>query len=578
LKTRRFALSALALCLPLALALGQEGKSVGSKYSDALIARMRTANKVLSAAQKADEDKRFKESSVAWVKLGTEFRDTRLIPEFIVQDIDFRTAEAFAQSNDADAAFMYLEKAITTWPWHNNLEKRNSLKNLYSDPRWNNFQKRWNQAQSRDLTPDEKIFGLSQFWQEAKNNFAYFDKVPNLNWDAAYREYIPKVLATKNRFEYVLVLRRFCALLKDGHTNIYAPNDLDVWGSLPINVISFGERVFVGNVLKSEAKNFPIGTEVLSVNGQPVAEYVHKELEPMISSSTEHIRWRDSVRRLSSSQKNTTIQLTLKTPQGEILQKKFTYDPENFDRQMTREMPNIPNYSQKDLGDGVVLITLGGFESNEAAEKFVKAVPELQKTCKGLILDIRNNGGGNSGVGLRIARRLTDKTLKTSAWRTREIRSAYRAWGMGNRANETIDQDNEERIRHFLGEQWYAEEGETIPPAPESERLNVPVVVLTDYPTASAAEDFLIALDGVKGVTRVGRKTYGSTGQPIPVFLPGNIQGRVCTKRDTFPDGRDFVGVGVIPDVAVEPSPEDYFANRDVILERGRSLLKEKMR
>jgi carboxyl-terminal processing protease len=546
LTTRRFALSTLALCLPLALALGQDGKSVGSKYSDALLSRMQAANKVLSAAQKADEDKRFKESSVAWVKLGTEFRDTRLIPEFIVQDIDFRTAEAFAQSNDPNQAFLYLENVL----------------------------KRWNQAQSRDLTPDEKIFGLSQFWQEAKNNFAYFDKVPNLNWDAAYREYIPKVLATKSRFEYLLVLRRFCALLKDGHTNIFTPNDLNPWGVLPINLISFGERVFVGNTLKSEAKNLPIGTEVLSVNGQPVAEYVHKELEPMISSSTEHIRWRDSVQRLSSGQKNTSIQLTLKNSQGEIFQKKFLYDPENFNRQMVYKTPEAPNYSQKDLGDGVVLITLGGFESDEAAEKFEKAVPELQKTCKGLIIDIRNNGGGNGGVGYRIARRLTGQTLKTSAWRTRESRSAYRAWGMFARA----EGGDEERVRHFLGEQWYAEEGETILPVAEGERLNVPVVVLTDYPTASAAEDFLIALDGVKTVTRVGRKTYGSTGQPIPVFLPGNIQGRVCTKRDTFPDGRDFVGVGVIPDVEVEPSPEDYFAQRDVILERGLSLLKEKMR
>ncbi len=572
---RRFVLSALALSLPLALALGQDGKSVGSQRSDALMVQIRSAAKTLALAQKAQEDKRFRESGVAWAKIATEFNDVRLLPDWAVKDADFFAGESFARGGDRDSAFLHLEKALKTWPWHNNLDKRDSLKNLYSDLRWSDFLKRWNQAQSRDLTPAEKIYGLSRFWQEAKSGFAYFDKVPNLDWDAAYQEYIPKVLATKNRFEYALVLRRFCALLNDGHTNVYMPNDLNLWGALPLSFVAFGERIFVGNVLKSEEKNYPIGTEVLQVNNQPAAEYVHRELQPMVSSSTEHIRWRDSVQRLASGRKNTKISLTLKTPQGSVITRNFLHDPENFNRSMVRPAPQTPDYSQKDLGDGVFLITLGGFESDEAAEKFEKAIPELQKTCKGLVLDIRENGGGNGGVGYRIARRLTGQTLKTSAWRTRESRAAYRAWGMFARVEE---QGDEERIRHFLGEQWYAEEGETIPPVAESERLSVPVVVLTDYPTASAAEDFLIALDGVKTVTRVGRRTYGSTGQPIPLLLPGNIQARVCTKRDTFPDGRDFVGIGVIPDIEVEPSPEDFFAGRDVILERGRAILKEKMR
>jgi carboxyl-terminal processing protease len=575
---RRFALSALALSLPLALALGQEGKSVGSRRSDALIAQVRSAAKTLAVAQKAEDNKRFHESGTAWAKIASEYNDVRLLPDWAIRDASFFAGESFAQAGDRDSAFLYLEKALKTWPWHNNLEKRNSLKNLYADARWSSFLKRWNQTQNRDLTVSEKIYGLTRFWQEAKTSFAYFDKVPNLDWDAAYQEYVPKVLATKSRFEYTQTLQRFCALLNDGHTNVYLPNDLNPWGFLPMRFTEFGERIFVMDVLKSDEKDYPIGTEVLQIEGEPAASYIRRVFQPLVSSSAEHIRWHASVQRLCLSPKGTAIRLVLKTPQGSRIEKKFSYDPNSLMKPMTRIRKQSSYYSQKDLGDGVVLITLGSFESDEAAAKFEKAVPELQKNCKGLIIDIRENGGGNGSVGYRIARRLTGQTLKTSAWRTRESRAAYRAWGMFARVNPTLDEGDEERIRHFLGEQWYAEEGETIPPVAESERLNVPVVVLTDYGTASAAEDFLIALDGVKTVTRVGRKTYGSTGQPIPLLLPGNIQARICTKRDTFPDGRDFVGVGVIPDVEVEPSPEDYFAERDVILTRGQSILKEKMR
>src|SRR5256885_1632531 len=50
-------------------------------------------------------------------------------------------------------------------------------------------------AEQPDLSPESKLYGLSLFWKEASYNFAYFDHVPGLNWDKAYTEFIPQVLA-----------------------------------------------------------------------------------------------------------------------------------------------------------------------------------------------------------------------------------------------------------------------------------------------------------------------------------------------------------------------------------------------
>jgi len=36
------------------------------------------------------------------------------------------------------------------------------------------------------LSVAERLYGLSLIWQEANYNFAFFDRVPNLDWDASH--------------------------------------------------------------------------------------------------------------------------------------------------------------------------------------------------------------------------------------------------------------------------------------------------------------------------------------------------------------------------------------------------------
>jgi carboxyl-terminal processing protease len=51
--------------------------------------------------------------------------------------------------------------------------------------------------------------------------------------------------------------------------------------------------------------------------------------------------------------------------------------------------------------------------------------------------------------------------------------------------------------------------------------------------------------------------TDGSTGQPVPFELPGGGSARVCGKHDSYPAGKDFVDVGIIPDVVVKKMVRD---------------------
>ena len=63
----------------------------------------------------------------------------------------------------------------------------------------------------------------------------------------------------------------------------------------------------------------------------------------------------------------------------------------------------------------------------------------------------------------------------------------------------------------------------------------------------------------------------GSGFSPGRVTGPGGCGARICTKRDVYPDGREFVGVGIIPDVVVDPFLTE---GEDPVLERALEIVK----
>ena len=73
----------------------------------------------------------------------------------------------------------------------------------------------------------------------------------------------------------------------------------------------------------------------------------------------------------------------------------------------------------------------------------------------------------------------------------------------------------------------------------------------------------------------IGEPTGGSTGQPLLFALPGGGKARICVKRDLFPDGREFVGKGIQPDISVAPTVSGIRSARDTVLEHALELLRD---
>jgi carboxyl-terminal processing protease len=430
------------------------------------------------------------------------------------------------------------------------------------------------------LSREQRLYGLIQFWTEVKYNFAFFDHVPDLNWDHVLTTYLPIMEKDQSTEEYYRNLSKMCALLKDGHTNIYPPNSITAAiASPPVKLVNIQNRAIVSNTSQGLIDKLPIGSEVTRIDNVLTQQFLREQMFPFISTSTEHNLFDNAIRSMLNGKEGTQVKLEFKTPKGET--RELVLDRNDSDVVWVRTASPFKRFAFKQLPGKVAYVALNTFGNSAVVVDFENKIDSIN-SCSKLIIDLRSNGGGNSGNGYRIIEHLTSSPFLTSKWRTREHRSAYKAWGKFRMDNHrTAAQKKKEEpgdwdktaIEYYKGDHWYSEPSDTIIP-PRNKKINLPIVVLIGHNTASAAEDFLIALESTKRATTIGSKTFGSTGQPLDLKLPGGGSARVCTKRDEYPDGREFVGFGIKPDLEIESDVVDLIEENDSVLEKALQVLK----
>jgi C-terminal processing protease CtpA/Prc len=426
-------------------------------------------------------------------------------------------------------------------------------------------------AAPSNLNDADRLYGLSLLWQEASYNFAFFDQVPQVDWDSTYRAFIPQVLESRSTLEYYRTLQRFLALLQDGHTGVSLPRELSRQHLMSYPWLltrNVDGEAYVRNVGRQLGDEVPVGSVITSVAGLPTQEYARREVIPYVSASTEHDRWERAFRQLLDGPAAESVHVTVTTPAGERRDLTLQRDRHTRESAWLDSIPERPRFELRWLDDGIAYVALNTFNDPDVVTDFEMHLEELA-SARALVIDVRYNGGGNSNVGYGVAAYLTTDTLATSRWRTREHIAARKAWGVGG---------NDRYADYARMDAWF--DGGThgdVPPA-DGARLIVPTVVLQDHGTFSAAEDFLVVVDQLPQVTSIGRPSGGSTGQPLSFELPGGGRAWICTKRDTFPDGRDFVGVGIAPDIVVRTTVADVRAGRDPALDRAIEHLHRRLR
>lgn len=410
-------------------------------------------------------------------------------------------------------------------------------------------------------TDEQKLWGLMTVWAETRYAFPWFEERPDLDWDAAARSFIPKVLAADGVESYYAVLSELVTLLQDSHTNVLPP-----WGHFtpgfdypPVFVqVVDGRFLFtaVGDAEQLERQRIYPGLEILSMNGRPVADVFE----------TEVLRYRTQ----GSRQANEALLpfFLLYGPAGETVSLEVgDLDGGTRDVSLTRSSaqrdgsPYFPPFLtnmmassvvSRNLESGILYVALPTFENDQIRVDFQRLIDGSDlSSVNGLILDVRGNMGGSSRTGNGIVSCLIDEPVSSPTMTYPSYSAAERAWGRDIR--------------------WSTVHNE-IPPRVGARYLG-PIVVLTDSITHSSAEDLVIELQTAGRATVVGRNTAGGAGNRIQAALPGGGTLNVSTFRAAYPDGRDYIGKGITPDVAVSPTREDIAEGRDPVLERGIEIL-----
>ncbi|MCM1521740.1 MAG: S41 family peptidase [Muribaculaceae bacterium] len=225
--------------------------------------------------------------------------------------------------------------------------------------------------------------------------------------------------------------------------------------------------------------------------------------------------------------------------------------PQNFYARLIEESYFNFNYRQSAglmygfLSDGVGYVRYASF-SSPVGDGNLDAVLSYLSTATGLIIDIRDNGGGDlTNVERIVSRFITEPTL------------------VGYISHKTGP-----------GHDDFSEPFPiTYKPAPLGRvRWGKPVVVLTNRSSFSAANNFAAVMRLLPGVTLVGDTTGGGSGMPFSSEIPcgWGVRFSACSMLDA--EGRS-TEQGVEPDVEVDLDPADAMRGVDTIIEAAINVL-----
>lgn len=219
-------------------------------------------------------------------------------------------------------------------------------------------------------------------------------------------------------------------------------------------------------------------------------------------------------------QKGTTVELSvLRGPERKSLQITITRD--------AIQIPSVEAAERPTSAGPVGVISLNQYGDSTVAE-FEQALRGfLEDGVVGLIVDERGNGGGYLEGAVDLAGFFLPKDSL--------VVSVTERGGPGEQHRTRLD-----------------------PIAPD-----LPVVVLVNQGSASAAEIFAGALQDLERGTVVGTKTFGKGTVQDVIELPGGGSLKVTTARWMTPAGRDIGADKVTPDILVDRTVDDFTAGRD---------------
>ncbi len=255
-------------------------------------------------------------------------------------------------------------------------------------------------AQTALPAPDraERLRLFDQVWQSVCDN--YYDPAFNgVDWRRLRQDYRGVAASAATRADLYAVFRKMLGELGDAHTRIYAPEEsFDRYRPSgvtigitvrPIEGVATVTWVEPGS--EAEVRGIRAGLRVVRIDGQPVAGQLDRLRRELVGSSTATSLELQCHDRLFFGMRGTATEVVFEDDQSRLLTVSLT----------RRFVEHRRRVSSRMLAHRIGYIEITGF-GPEIEHEFDEAMMRMQDS-QGLIIDLRNNGGGFVNSVLHVA-------------------------------------------------------------------------------------------------------------------------------------------------------------------------------
>ncbi|GGJ58496.1 hypothetical protein GCM10008938_50770 [Deinococcus roseus] len=424
-----------------------------------------------------------------------------------------------------------------------------------------------------------------QLHQQLEQKYPFGDW-KQIQWEHLKASFLPRFeQAQKNQDQtgFYLTLREYLQAFQDGHVRIQHENLLDgnpvfarlYGGGVGLSALQLDSKeVRISLVLPgSPAAKAGIqpGAELVRVNGKPALQ-AYQQVKFLLGSASSAFQQRESQgRMLLRGKVGEKVQLAFRNPSQSLKTVSLTFVQDGF-ASLKKTQPSL---TQQDLQQSPIehqvlqgkyaYLKIKFLLSSDASPDPEQEVSDVlaswnQQKISGLVLDLRDNPGGED----ELAARISGHFLKSSTFY--EQVSYFNLW-----------------TSSFLVNSSEVLKAEAAQPA-----FTRPMVVLINARTASSAEGIPLMLKNQPQVKVVGfSSTAGAFGvltRPLRFNMPGGLQVQ-------FPDGRSLDAQGniqvekgtgeggIAPDLNIpldlKAFQQKYVQGKDVELEAAVKLLQE---
>jgi len=211
---------------------------------------------------------------------------------------------------------------------------------------------------------------------------------------------------------------------------------------------------------------------------------------------------------------------------------------EPFNVTITRDAITVESVTYKLLDNSIGYISINQF-SDDTGIEFDKAMQQLASdNTKGLIIDLRYNGGGYLDTAVDILSELISGT-----------RPAVQIQTQDNSDNKTVNLSGNAKFS------------------------KIPLVILVNNGSASASEILAGAIQDYKRGVIMGETTYGKGSVQEVIYLEDGSSLRMTIAHWLTPNGRSINHSGITPDINIELTADEALKGNDTQLDEAEKYL-----